>query len=370
MVQAQKLRAGILGVSGAAGQQFLAALDEHPQFEVARVYGQNSAGKRLSEIDSYVYFPRNLGKLVIEEPKVDSDLDLVFSALPSEPARDLEAMFAREMPVISVSSAYRYEPDVPILIPEVNSDHARMIQRQQNLRGWKGFIVPGPNCTLVSAAITLKALEEFGIQRVSYSSYQAVSGAGIEKLRLLGEQVLLEDRGVELKDRSPIFAYNVIPYIKEEEEKVSRELKKILGTFTDEIDPLEAKINGTCVRVPVKFGHTLCMQVETKEGLDAAEVWRAFKKFNEDQKFYFGDLHSSPKNTITIMNEYDRPQPYLDAELDGGMTICVGRIRALDGYGGKGIQYVALSNNLKKGAAKGAVQTAEFLVRDGYIQKE
>ncbi len=370
----EKLRAGILGVSGAAGQQFLSALQEHPQFQVTRVYGQSSAGKRLSEIERYVDFDPKLEELIIEEPKVDEDLDLVFSALPSEPARELEAMFARHIPVISVSSAYRYEKNVPILIPEVNEQHAEIIIQQQISRGWDGFIVPGPNCTVVPVAITLAALREFEPKKVSYSSFQAVSGAGIENLRLFGEQILLEDRGVKLEDDSPVFAYNIIPNIDGEERKVRDELNKILGEYDGfdggAIVPAQIKVGGTCVRVPVKFGHTLTLDVKTKKDIDPEKAMRAFEKFNEYCNDMFGSLHSSPEKTITIMPEESRPpQPYLDAELDGGMTTCVGRIRRSDIFA-KGIQYVALSNNLKKGAAKGAVQTAEFLVRDGYIQKK
>ncbi len=361
---AEKLRAGILGVSGAAGQQFLAALDGHPQFEVAHVYGQSSAGKRLGEINRYVEFNPELLEMKIGEPKVDSDLDLVFSALPSEPARELEAMFAQEMPVLSVSSAYRYDEDCPILIPEVNEQHAEIIQWQQMNRKWKGFIVPGPNCTVVPAAITLKALHHFGIKKVFYTSYQAVSGAGIGAL----DKLILQESDPDAKEAKEgvMYAHNVIPYIKGEEEKVRKELKKILGDFGEKITPYSINVDGTCVRVPVKKGHTLVINVETEKSIDKKRAISAFNGFNGYCSELFGNLHSSPKNTVTVRQKQDRPQPYFDAALDGGMTTVVGRIRRSDIFE-NGLQYVALSNNLMKGAAKGAVQVAEFLLRDGYL---
>jgi aspartate-semialdehyde dehydrogenase len=348
-----KKRCAVVGATGIAGQQFLVALDGHPWFEVARLAAsERSAGKTYAEAlrdeksGARRWWcveepPAGVLNLPVENgERLDLDgIDVVFSAVESDAARMLEPRYAKTTAVVSTASAFRYEDDVPIMVPGVNHPHAGLIDRQRRLRGWSGFIVPLPNCTTMGLVVTLKPLlDRFGIERVVMTSMQGVSGAG-------------RSPGVMALD---IFD-NVIPYIPGEEEKVARETGKILGAAFP--------VSATCTRAAVTEGHTEAVTVSLGRRATPAEVAAAFREFGGE----VAGLPSAPRRLITVHDDPYRPQPRLDRDADGGMTTSVGRIRQ-DSALENGIKYVLVSHNTKMGAAKGAVLTAEYLVTKGYIR--
>ncbi len=249
-----KLKVGVLGATGVAGQEFLSALVDHPWFEVtALAASDRSAGRALraalTDVDGALKWlmpgtpPESM--LGLRTPAVPKSLpveevSLIFSAVESEPARELEPIYAQRIPVISAASAFRMDDDVPLMIPQVNPEHLALIETQRRRRGFRGFIVPIPNCTTTGLAITLKPLaDRFGLRRVSVTSMQAVSGAG-------------RSPGVSALDITD----NLIPYIPQEEEKVARETSKILGTLRGErLQPHAVRVSATCTRVAVLDGH-------------------------------------------------------------------------------------------------------------------
>jgi aspartate-semialdehyde dehydrogenase len=356
-----KKRCAVVGATGIAGQQFLAALDGHPWFEVTRLAAsERSAGKTYADAIRDDKSGARRWWCVEEPPASVLDLriehgdavdlggiDVVFSAVESDVARALEPRYAKTTAVLSTASAFRYEDDVPIMVPGVNPIHAAQIDRQRRLRGWSGFVVPLPNCTTMGLVVTLKPLlDRFGIERVIMTSMQGVSGAG-------------RSPGVMALD---IFD-NVIPYIPGEEEKVARETGKILGTMGEHgIVPTTFPVSATCTRAAVTEGHTEAVTVSLGRRASPADVATAFDEFDGG----LSGLPSAPRRLITVHDDPFRPQPRLDRDADGGMTTSVGRIRedtALD----NGIKYVLVSHNTKMGAAKGAVLTAEYLLTAGYI---
>jgi aspartate-semialdehyde dehydrogenase len=338
------VKAAIVGATGIVGQQFLVALKNHPWIEIATLAAsERSAGRRYKEAIS----DAQSGALrwFCQEPPVEevmampvqnatemdiSALDIIFSAVESDQAKILEPKFARDKVVISTASAFRYEEDVPILIPGVNSEHAKLIDVQRKVRGWKGFITPIPNCTTTGLAITLKPIyESFGINAVIMTSMQALSGAGRSPGVI----------GLDILD-------NVIPFIAGEEEKVQRETQKILGDFSGNlVMPAKFNVSCTCTRVNVREGHTESVFVSTEKGCEVEEV---------------------TKHMIIVHDDPFRPQPRLDRDAEDGMATVVGRIRK-DNVLKNGIKYLLVSHNTKMGAAKGAVLVAELLIRDGYI---
>jgi aspartate-semialdehyde dehydrogenase len=276
-------------------------------------------------------------------------IDLVFSAVESDVARVLEPRYAKTTPVLSTASAFRYEDDVPILVPGVNFEHTRQIDLQRRRRNWRGFVAPLPNCTTMGLVITLKPLlDQFGLQRVLMTSMQGVSGAG-------------RSPGVVALD----ILDNIIPYIPGEEEKVARETVKILGTMGEGgMVPARFPVSATCTRAAVIEGHTEAVWVSTAAACTPAEVSAAFREFGADLARL--SLPSAPQRLITVHDDPFRPQPRLDRDVDGGMTTSVGRIRA-DPALDNGIKFILLSHNTKMGAAKGAVLVAEYLSTVGYI---
>jgi aspartate-semialdehyde dehydrogenase len=362
-VAIMKKRVAVVGATGIAGQQCLAALDQHPWFEVVKLAAsERSAGKTYAEA---IRDPKTGARRwwCTEPPpapamelSVDNaaemdleGVDLLFSAIDSDAAEVLEPQYARSVPVISTASAFRYAADVPILVPGVNFEHAALIEVQRRQRGWKGYILPLPNCTTMGLVITLKPLlDHFGIERVLMTSMQGISGAG-------------RSPGVVALD----IVDNIIPFIPGEEEKVARETGKILGTVAGgSIDPVTFPVSATCTRAAVIEGHTEAVSVSTSRRCtpdEVAAVWRecgaALARLQ---------LPSAPRRLITVHDDPFRPQPRLDRDADGGMTTSVGRIRedsALD----NGIKYILLSHNTKMGAAKGAVLVAEYLSASGHL---
>ncbi len=356
------MKVAVVGATGVAGQQFLASLPNHPKFEVVKLAAsERSAGKKYvqaitDEKGSVNWFCDELlaeqfKAMVVEDASKMSlkDVDLVFTAIESDAAKQLEPMYAKEKPVVSTASAFRYEDDVPIFIPGVNLDHDALIEVQKKKRGWKGFVTPIPNCTTTGFAVALKPLyDAFGIQRVLMTSMQAMSGAG----RSPGV------KGLDILD-------NMIPFIPKEEEKVEIETQKILGKIVGgKIVPADFRVSATCTRIAVMDGHSEAVYVSLKKKASLDEVKKAMREFGKE--FIALGLPSSPKHMITITEDPFRPQPRLDRNNEGGMTTTVGRIRedlALE----NGVKFVLLSHNTKMGAAKGAMLVAEYLVKKGKI---
>jgi aspartate-semialdehyde dehydrogenase len=343
------------------GQEFLAALANHPQLQVTHLAASaRSAGKayadairqpsgQVSWYGGGVLDPR-IAAIEVEEADVfdAGQVDVVFTCMDAAPARELEPAYARLAPVISTASAFRMESDVPILIPGVNMDQVALLKKQRE-RGWKGFIAPNPNCTAVGLAITLAPLHRrFGVRRVHMVSLQAVSGAG-------------RSPGVIALD----IIDNIVPFIPKEEEKVAAETRKILGTLTGTtIVPAAFPVSATCTRVPVLEGHTeaVFVSLERAAGLDA--VKSALRQHGRE--FLALGLPSSPSALIDVSEDPFRPQPRLDRDRDGGMLTAVGRVRA-DQALPNGIKYVLVSHNTKMGAARGALLVAEYLLHRGHI---
>lgn len=356
-----RIRVAVLGATGVAGQQFLASLPGHPLFEVVRLgasersagkkYGDaiRDAGGKVSWFGARPLAPEYAAMTVEDAAEMKPDgVDLVFTAVESDAAKVLEPRFAEKVPVVSTASAFRYEPDVPVFLPAVNLDHARLIEVQQKRRGWQGFVTPGPNCTTVGLAITLKPLDQaFGVERVVMTSLQAVSGAG-------------RSPGVLALDAID----NVIPYIAKEEEKVERETKKILGSFSgDGITDAKVAVSCTCTRVNVLEGHTESVFVGLKKKAGVDEVKAAMREFGS--AFVALGLPSAPRHLITVSDNPYRPQPRLNRDNEDGMTTTVGRVREEAVLGG--VKYMLVSHNTRMGAAKGAMLIAEYLHHEGYI---
>jgi len=351
------LKVALIGATGAVGQQFVLALDKHPWFELTQIVSsERSAGKkymdalrdpksRILRWHSKETVPEYIRDVIVSNVEDISPkrFDLIFTALESEDAQTIEPEFARSVPVISTAAAFRYEEDVPILIPGVNDNHAELLDTQRKNRGWQGFIAPLPNCTTTGLAITLKPImNQFGLEMVFMTSLQALSGAG-------------RSPGVIALD----IMDNVIPYIPKEEEKVQIESKKILGDINSKsITPSAVKVSCTCTRVPVLDGHTEAVFVGTKRHCEPEEVKEEMLRFSKS--IAIKKLPTAPKDFIVVHDDPTRPQPRIDREINDGMTTVVGRLRK-DTVFSNGLKYVLLSHNEKMGSAKGAVLLAESL---------
>jgi len=339
----KKYRVGILGATGTVGQRFLQLLEGHPQFEVtALAASDRSAGKTYGEACAWKLngsIPESARGIVVQPIEPPLDCDLVFSSLPSSVARETEEAFARAgYPVISNSSSYRMDEDVPLLIAEINPDHLDLIPVQQQKRGFgKGFIVTNPNCAVVSFAPPLAAIHRrFGVESAVVTTMQAVSGAGYP--------------GVASMD----IVDNVMPYIAGEEPKVETEAQKIIGTFADgAIEKADFAVSAQCFRVNVLDGHTCAVRVNLKQKSTLEDVVRSMKEFPS-----LG-LHSSPKNFIEVTDEPSRPQPRIDRDNGNGMAITVGRVFPDTVFD---YRFVALSHNTVRGAAGSAILNAELLI--------
>jgi aspartate-semialdehyde dehydrogenase len=357
------LKAAIVGATGIVGQQFILALQQHPWFSIeALAASRRSAGQKYSEAlrdpatGALRWYAGGLAdKAIFDLPVEDAEtleasrFDVIFTGIDSDVAKILEPQYAKSCPVLSTASAFRYEDDVPVLVPGVNDDQARLIEQQRQQRGWKGFVSPNPNCTTVGLVISLAPLvKTFGVNTVVMTSLQAVSGAG-------------RNGGVLSLD----IIDNVIPYIPKEEDKVRREVCKILGQVTTAgLEPLPVRISATCTRVPVMDGHTASVLAMTSRPANISEAREAMENFGRE--FVDLGLPSSPRQFIVVHDDPYRPQPRLDRDTDDGMATVVGRLRTDTAFD-NGLQYVVLSHNTKMGAAKGTVLAAELLVHKGYI---
>jgi aspartate-semialdehyde dehydrogenase len=346
----RRIRVGILGATGTVGQRFLQLLEHHPQFVVtALAASDRSQGKPYAEASVWRLpgaTPEVVRDLVVQAPEPPLDCDLVFSSLPSDIAGPVETRFARSgYPVFTNASAHRMDDAVPLLIPEVNPEQLHLLDACKGTKG--GFIVANPNCSTVMIALALAPLAaRFGVAAVVATTLQAISGAGYPGVASL-----------DITD-------NVVPFIPEEEDKIERETRKILGQLNDgRVTPAGFSVSAQCHRVNVVDGHLAAVRVKLGRAADPAELADAFASFSGlPQQLR---LASAPERPILVRQEADRPQPRLDRDAGRGMSVTVGRI-ARDGV--LGHRFVALSHNTIRGAAGAAILNAELLLAQGYLQ--
>ncbi len=348
----RKIKVAVLAATGMVGQRYASMLSDHPYFDLVEVTGQSSVGKRYGEAVT-TNLPlsqkaRNLRVKATDPAEVHADL--VFSPLPTDAAKTLEPKFAKAgFRVITDASAHRMDPDVPLMMPEVNPDHLSLIEHQRKTRGWKGFLVATPNCTAAGLALLLKPLHDsFGLRKVIVSTMQAVSGAGYPGVPSL-----------DILD-------NVIPYIKDEEEKVESEPLKILGTLAGQrVRNAGFQVSAMVHRVATTDGHLESAYVETEEKFVPEKVEKAFAAFRgEPQKM---KLPTAPEQPIIVTLAPDRPQPKLDRYAGSvpGMSVVVGRVRK--GLDEKSGRLTFLSHNTIRGAAGSTILTAELMFRKGLL---
>jgi aspartate-semialdehyde dehydrogenase len=349
-IMSARIPVAILGATGAVGQRFVQLLAAHPWFEVAAVAAsERSCGRRYADACNWVVSgdpPPAVSDMVVSPLEPGLPARIVFSALPSSVARQVEPLFARVgYLVCSNASAFRYEPDVPLIIPEVNADHLALIERQRAERDWSGLIVTSPNCTTSGMVIPLKPLDQaFGLEKVLAVSMQAISGAG--------------HPGVPSLD----ILDNVVPYIVGEEEKMERETRLLLGRMENgRRFPAGIVVSAQANRVPVFDGHTICLSVGLGRAPTVQEAMAALAAFGGPPDVR--DLPSAPEHPILVRPEPDRPQPRRDRDAEAGMAVTVGRVRdcpLLD------LRLVSVSHNTLRGAASGSILNAELLVARGY----
>jgi aspartate-semialdehyde dehydrogenase len=344
----------ILGATGAVGQTFIRLLDGHPWFRVAEVAASDrSAGKTYAEAAHWIdgSLPADVAMLrVLPCDPTQVTARIVFSALDSVAAGELEPAFARAGRfVLSNAKNFRMEPDVPLVIPEVNPSHLGLIATQRKARGWKGAIVTNANCAATVATVAMAPLHErFGIRTVFAATMQAVSGAGypgVASLDILG---------------------NVIPFIADEEPKIEREMQKMLGRLVGTaVEPAAFMVSAHANRVPVEHGHTVCLSIGFDRRPTVAQAITAFREWRGSAAVR--GLPSAPDRPLFYREEPDRPQPRRDVMVGRGMTVSVGRVRDDPVVH---LKFVAMGHNTVRGAAGGAVLNAELLVQTGAIKGE
>jgi aspartate-semialdehyde dehydrogenase len=345
-----------MGCTGLVGQQFVRLLAGHPSFDlVALTSSSRSAGRPYAGAMSWAVggdVPEGVGDIEVGatsvETVLDSSPDIVFSALPAAAAEAIEpALRARGARVFSNASARRLDPDVPVIIPEINPGHLELARRQ--LSRWGGYIVTNSNCSTSGLAMVLKPLEKFGLRDVLVTTYQSISGAG--------------RRGLASMD----IAGNVIPLIKNEEEKMERETRKILGGLDGAaIVPAPFSVNATCCRVPVRVGHLMSVVIRFAGAADAAAVANALASFRGAPQEL--GLPTAPERPLVVREEEDRPQPALDVdagrpERARGMSVTVGRIRGKSGA----VNLILLVHNTVRGAAGTCLLTAELAAAENLV---
>lgn len=352
MVQRKhKIPVAVLGATGAVGQRFVQLLAEHPWFQLTALGAsersshkeyQDACGWHLNEP-----MPDSVKEMEVIPVEPGMEAGIVFSALPADLAREIEPQFAEAGYVVcSNASAFRLDPCVPVIIPEVNVDHLALLKRQKEVYGWQGSIITSPNCTTTGIALPLKPIDvDFGIKKVFAVSMQAVSGAGYPGISYL-----------DIQD-------NVIPFVNGEEEKMERESRALLGKMEgyQRVDA-DFIFSAQSNRVPVSDGHTICLSLELKKKANIEAIKKSLKEFQSpliNQK-----LPSMPEFPIIVREEVDRPQPRKDRDSGEGMQVTVGRIRPcplLD------VRMVSVVHNTLRGAAKGAILNAELLVAEGVV---
>ena len=358
----KKYTVGVVGATGMVGQRFVTLLENHPWFQLSVVAASaRSAGKTYEDAAGKRWamktpMPEEAKSLVVldaeaDKEKIAASVDFIFCAvdMKKEDIRALEESYAKlECPVISNNSAHRWTPDVPMVIPEVNPEHLKVLEAQKTRLGTKrGFIAVKSNCSIQSYAPALHPLRAFGLERVLVCTYQAISGAG------------------KTFETWPEMIDNVIPYIGGEEEQSEKEPLKVWGTVENGqiVAASSPSITAQCLRVPVSDGHTAAVFVSFTNKPSEEEIKEAWKNFKGRAQEL--ELPSAPKQFLHYFEEPDRPQAKLDRDLEGGMAVTLGRLRPDTQYDYK---FVGLSHNTLRGAAGGGVLLAELLCAEGYIQ--
>ena len=351
-----RIPVAVLGATGMVGQRFIELLQGHSWFElVALAASEQRAGRPYAEVAQWRLagseMPASAAGLPVVACKPEAlpgNVKIVFSALPGEVAGEVEADFARAgVAVFSNAKNYRMEPDVPLLIPEVNVGHAAAIREQRKRRGWTGSIVTNANCSATPLVMALKPLQKaFGVRKVLVTTLQAISGAGYPGLP-----------SYDILD-------NAIPYIGGEEEKVEHETRKMLGDWSEGIGFSDAPIvvSAQCNRVATREGHLECASVELERDVDAQEVIEAWENYVPLSREL--QLPSAPRQALVYRQEHNRPQTLLDRDAGDGMTVTLGRLRRCPILSYK---FVLLGHNTIRGAAGGSILNAELCVRQGLI---
>jgi aspartate-semialdehyde dehydrogenase len=353
MTRDRRLRTAVLGATGAVGQRFVSLLANHPRFEIARLAASDrSAGKPYREACRW-FLPTPLseevGAMVVEPMGATGGIDVAFSALSADVAGEVELRWARiGVPVFSNARNHRMDPDVPLLIPEVNPDHLQLIAGQQAARGLPptGYVVTNANCSATVLTMALAPLHRaFGVELVSVVTLQAISGAGYPGLSALD------------------ISNNVIPFIAGEEEKLESETQKILGSFeSGAVHPADITISAQVNRVPVADGHSESVSLKLARRVSLADVRQVLEDFRSERQIR--GLPSAPSRPVIVMDAADRPQPKLDVEREFGMAVFVGRLRpcsVLD------FKMTVLGHNTIRGAAGGSILNAELALARGLL---
>ncbi len=345
-----RIPVAVLGATGSVGQRFVQLLADHPWFRVAEVVASDrSTGKSYRDATDWrvdASMPDDTANLKLKDYGDALDSPVAFSALPGEVAGEIEQRLSKAgHAVLSNSSTHRMDPDVPLIIAEVNPGHAKAIERQKSNRGWSGYIVTNGNCSAIHLVLTLKPLQDaFGLESVVVTTLQAVSGAGYP--------------GVPSLDMID----NVVPYIGTEEEKLAEEARKFLGSYDGEFHMGDFVVSATCTRVPVRDGHTEAASVKLRTPATPAEVIEIFQSFTGRPQEL--SLPSAPKRPIVVRSELNRPQPVLDRDTERGMASVVGRVRECPIMG---IKYVLLGHNTIRGAAGASILNAELFKEEGLL---
>lgn len=356
----EKLKAGILGATGTVGQRFVSLLADHPWFDIAALAAsERSAGKTYEDALSGrwtmdIPIPERLRTMPVQNVRdvetISRQVDFVFSAvnMPKEEIKVIEESYAKhEIPVVSNNSAHRWTPDVPMILPELNPHHTRLISEQRKRLGvQRGFIVVKPNCSIQSYTPVLSAWREFEPCEVVATTYQAISGAG------------------KTFDTWPEMIGNVMPYIAGEEEKSEQEPLRIWGSVVNGriVPATEPKITCQCIRIPILHGHTAAVFVKFRQKPSKEQLIQKLREFQGEPQLL--KLPSAPKQFIQYLDGDNRPQISLDVDYEKGMGISVGRLRPDSIYDWK---FVGLSHNTLRGAAGGSVLCAELLAAKGYM---
>lgn len=348
-----KYKVGILGATGMVGQRFIQLLENHPWFEIGWLAASDrSSGRKYGEAVRWkldTQLPERIAAMPVSPAAPEGAPRIIFAALDTDVARDMEPRFAEAgCAVVSNSSAFRMHPEVPLVIPEVNGDHLPLIEEQSWRKQSGGYMVTNPNCCAIGLVLALKPIEErFGIESIFVSTLQAVSGAGypgVASMDILG---------------------NVVPYIKNEEEKLQEETLKLLGSLHGRrIKPLEARISAHCNRVAVEDGHTECVSLKLRTKAKREEMVEAWQDF---RPLAGQNLPTAPSQPIEFVSAEDRPQPRLDKMRGNGMASTVGRLRPCPLLDWK---FTVLSHNTIRGAAGAAILNAEMLVKLGKLDPE
>jgi len=344
------IEVGVLGATGMVGQQFVVQLARHPWFRLVWLgASERSAGQRYADAAPWRLpeaVPAEVADLLVQPCEPAGAPELVFSAMDASVAGPIEQAFARAGHlVVSNSRNHRLDADVPLLVPEVNADHLSLIERQRAARGWSGAIVTNPNCSTVVLTMVLAPLRQFGLRQVMVTTLQALSGAGYP--------------GVPSLDA----VANVVPFIDGEEAKIETETRKILGSLGDDaVEPHPVVVSAQTTRVPVVNGHTesVAVMLESRPSID--DVREALTRFTGLPQRHA--LPTAPQQPIVYLDAQNRPQPRLDVDRDGGMTVTVGRLRPCPVLGYK---FFALGHNTVRGAAGAAVLNAELMVAEGVL---